>query len=168
MVSEQSWQFATALSVFCSYAEERSVIPTHDQPSPPTSISPIPPHAWHSPLPPHAVQDNSWPKLPKSSEISFPRVFPLPWQAEHLPSPGESQLGQVWVDMLHLPTLSVILIWFRVTVKTAQHRGEMSQAELPGEVSVFAQDATTSRFRGEVFWHRNSTSSSFTNRNHFR
>src|SRR5437879_6558535 len=105
----------------------------------------MPPHAWHSPLPPHAVQDNSWPKSPKSSEASFPRVFPLPWQAEHLPSPGESQLGQVWVDMLHLPTLLAILIWFRVTVKTAQRRRRMSQAELPGGVSVFAQDAATSK-----------------------
>jgi hypothetical protein len=53
-----------------------------------------------------------------ASEIFSPKVFPLPWQTEQFPSPAESQSGPVWLAILHFPTISAILIWFHVTVKT--------------------------------------------------
>jgi hypothetical protein len=71
-----------------------------DYPSPPTSISPVPPQVWHSPLPPHMEQEES---SPNAARISSPAGFPLPWQPAQYPSPGESQLWQVWVVMPHLP-----------------------------------------------------------------
>jgi len=73
-----------------------------NQPSPPTSISPVPPQVWHSPLPPQMEQEDSSPNAARSSS---PAGFPLPWQPAQLPSPGESQLWQVRVVMLHLPSL---------------------------------------------------------------
>jgi hypothetical protein len=45
------------------------------------------------------------------------KVLPLPWQIEQFPSPGESQSAQVRVVMLHLPTVSAILIRFQAAVK---------------------------------------------------
>ena len=72
-------------------------------PSPPTSISPVPPQVWHSPLPPHMEQEDS---SPNAAWISSPAGFPLPWQPAQFPSPGESQLWQVRVAMPHLPLLA--------------------------------------------------------------
>src|SRR6266853_5545467 len=69
-------------------------------PSPPTSISPVPPQVWHSPLPPHIEQEESSPNAARSSS---PAGFPLPWQPAQFPSPGESQLWQVRVVIPHLP-----------------------------------------------------------------
>ncbi|MFI5092037.1 MAG: hypothetical protein ACHQIK_01220 [Candidatus Acidiferrales bacterium] len=86
--------------------------------SPPASISPVPPQVGQSPLPPQAEQADSCPNTMTSSEILSRNAFPFPWQTEQFPSPGKSQLGQVWVAILHLPTLSAILVWFHVTVKT--------------------------------------------------
>src|SRR3990172_11971231 len=77
----------------------------------------MPPHVWHSPLPPHAGQDDSYPSTSNAPGISSPKIFPFPWHTEQLPSPGESQSEQVWVAILHLPTVPAILIWFHITVK---------------------------------------------------
>ena len=54
---------------------------------------------------------------PDEANISSPPSFPLPWQPELTPSPGESQLWQVWVVMWNLPIVSGILLLVRATVK---------------------------------------------------
>ena len=53
---------------------------------------------------------------PDEANISSPPSFPFPWQPEQTPSPGESQLWQVWVVMWHLPFVSgiVLLVWAHV------------------------------------------------------
>jgi hypothetical protein len=72
--------------------------------SPPTSTSPVPPHVGQKPLPPQAEQDESCANTTTASERCCRRVFPLPWQAEQLPSPAESQSKQTRLVILHVPS----------------------------------------------------------------
>src|SRR5580692_3837248 len=88
---------------------------TEDQPSPPTSTSPLPPHFAQWPLPPQELQE---PSLPYPPEKLAPEELPLPWHAGQFPSPGESQSMQTWVDMGRLPAIGAILLAFRADVKS--------------------------------------------------
>ncbi len=80
----------------------------------------MPPHVWHAPLPWHAEHGESYLNASKVPGISSAGIFPFPWQTAQFPSPAESQSGQVWVAILHLPTVSAIMVWFRFTVKRGQ------------------------------------------------
>ncbi len=77
----------------------------------------MPPHVWHVPLPWHAEHGDSYLNAFKVPGISSAGIFPFPWHTGQFPSPGESQSGQVWVAILHLPTVLAILIWLHTTVK---------------------------------------------------
>ncbi len=87
----------------------------------------MPPHVWHSPLPWQAEHGAEYLNAFEMPGISSAGILPFPWHTEQFPSPAESQSGQVWVAILHLPTLSAILIWLRTTVKglVALHPDEL-------------------------------------------
>jgi hypothetical protein len=87
-----------------------------DQPSPPTSTSPLPPHFEQCPLPAQELQEPSLP-YPPPAKLA-PEELPLPWHAGQFPSPGESQSIQTWVDMGRLPVSAAILLAFRADVKS--------------------------------------------------
>jgi Transposase len=112
-VQESQWPLKNCMKTFA-----RASSWTPNQLSPPASISPVPPQVGQSPLPSQAEQADSCPNTMTSSEILSRKAFPVPRQTEQFPSPGESQLGQVWVVILHVATLSAILVWFPATVKT--------------------------------------------------